>query len=381
MDPFGGPPSGGGWPSHPPGAYPPQHPADPFAAGPFGSPGPGGPYAPPPRPEPQHEETNTLATLSVVFSFVLAPVGAVLGHLALGQIKQRHQRGRDRALVGITLSYTIIVVLVVGLVVWVALPTAKQTPSDTAQGFTATTSPTTSSSVTTSASPTPPSSPTSPSAPPPPVTGNTIAGLLLDGEELGKILGEPFESAPAQPATVGGLDQMPNGLATEAQASPHDCVAATTIAQRSTYQSANVTAYAGEDWQTDGGDAVIAVDEAVVALPAAADAQALFSTLSEQWRRCEGQTVTVLAGPAPDGSNFIDKVTNVRVVDSVVAATIQSDHTSGGWARPEARAIGVRGNTLVEVDVSFHGGDLSAAPAKPDTAGIDVARALMAKLG
>jgi eukaryotic-like serine/threonine-protein kinase len=378
MDPFGGPPSGGGWPSHPPGAHPPQYSADPFAVDPFGSSGPAGPYAPPPQPQQHHEETNTLATLSVVFSFVFAPVGAVLGHLALSQIKQRHQRGRDRALVGITLSYSIIVVLVVGLVVWVTLPTAKQTPRDTAQGSTATTYPPTSSSVTTSASTTPP---TSPSAPPPPVTGNTIAGVLLDGEELGTILGEPFESAPAQPAKVGGLDQMPNGLATEAQASPHDCVAATTVAQRSTYQSANVTAYAGEEWRADGGDAVIEADEAVVALPTAADAQALFSTLSEQWRRCEGQTVTVLAGPAPDGSNFVDKVTNVRVVDSVVAATIQSDHTTGGWARPEARAIGVRGNTLVEVDVSFHGGDLSTAPAKPDTAGIDVVRALVAKLG
>jgi cytoskeletal protein RodZ len=212
------------------------------------------------------------------------PAGAVLGH---------------RALVGVTVSYFVIVVLIVGLVVWAALPTANQTPSDTAQKSTAISSPPTSSSVTTSASPTPPPAPTSPSAPPPPVTRDAIAGVLLNGEDFGKILGEPFEPAPTQPAKIGGLDEMPNGLPTEADASPHECVAATSIAQRSTYQSANVTAYAAEDWQTDGGDAVIAVYEAVVALPTAADAQALFSSLSEQWRRCEGQTVTVLAGPAP----------------------------------------------------------------------------------
>ena len=49
---------------------------------------------------------------------MFAPVGAVLGHLALSQIRRGLQRGRDLALVGLTLSYTFIVLTVAGLAMW-----------------------------------------------------------------------------------------------------------------------------------------------------------------------------------------------------------------------------------------------------------------------
>lgn len=68
-------------------------------------------------PAPPEPETNTLATLSVVFALVFAPVGAVLGHMGLSQIHRTGQRGRDRALIGLTLSYTVIVIAVVAVVV------------------------------------------------------------------------------------------------------------------------------------------------------------------------------------------------------------------------------------------------------------------------
>ena len=73
--------------------------------------------APPPAPP---RKTNIFATLSVVFAFVFAPAGAILGHLGLSQINETGERGRDRALVGITLSYVFITVAVVALVVWSA---------------------------------------------------------------------------------------------------------------------------------------------------------------------------------------------------------------------------------------------------------------------
>jgi Domain of unknown function (DUF4190) len=74
--------------------------------------GPAIPHAPAP---PEHA-TRTLATLSIVFAFVFAPVGAILGHLALSQINSGRQQGRDRALVGVTLSYIFILFAVTGLV-------------------------------------------------------------------------------------------------------------------------------------------------------------------------------------------------------------------------------------------------------------------------
>jgi Domain of unknown function (DUF4190) len=78
---------------------------------------PTGPGFPPPSGTPRGE-VNTLATLSIVFAFVFAPAGAALGHVALSQVKQRGQRGRERAIVGLTLSYVIIVLAVIAVVIW-----------------------------------------------------------------------------------------------------------------------------------------------------------------------------------------------------------------------------------------------------------------------
>lgn len=66
-------------------------------------------------------EVNTLATLSVVFAFVFAPAGAVLGHLALSQIKRLRQPGHRRAVLGLTLSYVFITLAVIALIVWLLL--------------------------------------------------------------------------------------------------------------------------------------------------------------------------------------------------------------------------------------------------------------------
>jgi uncharacterized Tic20 family protein len=90
---------------------------DPFAADPFAVGRPGASASQAPAPASQQGETNTLATLSVVFAFVFAPAGAILGHLALSQIHETADRGRDRALVGITLSYVFVALAVVALVV------------------------------------------------------------------------------------------------------------------------------------------------------------------------------------------------------------------------------------------------------------------------
>lgn len=79
--------------------------------------------SPPYPPSP----TNPLATLSIVFAFLFAPAGAVLGHLALGQIARTGQRGRDRALIGLTLSYVLIAVAVVGLTLSLVMSAGPRT--------------------------------------------------------------------------------------------------------------------------------------------------------------------------------------------------------------------------------------------------------------
>jgi hypothetical protein len=94
---------------------------DPFGSEPFGTSPYGGQtpvQAPAPAPS---REANTLATLSIVFAIVFAPAGVVLGHVALAQIKRRGERGRDRALIGLTMSYLIILFGIVALVVWLII--------------------------------------------------------------------------------------------------------------------------------------------------------------------------------------------------------------------------------------------------------------------
>jgi len=92
---------------------------DPFGAAPSltddANPSPTSQPGPAPAPS---GEVSTLATLSVVFAFVFAPVGAVLGHLALSRIKRLQEPGHRRAVLGLTLSYVFVTLAVIVLIVW-----------------------------------------------------------------------------------------------------------------------------------------------------------------------------------------------------------------------------------------------------------------------
>ena len=114
--------------------------ADPFGTEPFGS-SPYGSPMPTASPAPSGE-VNKLATLSIVFAFVFAPVGVVLGHVALAQISRRGERGRDRALIGLTLSYLFILFAVVALIVWLIIGGGpRSSPTQATPSRTATTAP------------------------------------------------------------------------------------------------------------------------------------------------------------------------------------------------------------------------------------------------
>jgi hypothetical protein len=140
--------------------------SDPFGGAPFGQ-APGGPpivtAGPPTRPP-----ANTLATLSVIFAFLFAPAGAVLGHLGLSQIRRTGQPGRERALIGLAASYAVIAITVAAVVVWAALGANNTDSRSTLAAPSHTAS---------APSPTPVTTTTAP-PPPPTVAPADLTGLL-----------------------------------------------------------------------------------------------------------------------------------------------------------------------------------------------------------
>ena len=182
-----------------------------------------------------------------------------------------------------------------------------------------------------------------------PLSGSTIKQVLLGPSALSRILNQSFRIDPHLPPRFGG----PEALRDDGWDSPGDCLGVAAVLQQVVYQSSKVTHAAVETWRHVARSAEgVSVTEGVVSLPTAGDARALFAKFSEQWRKCDGATVPL------SGSVFSleAKTTNVQVADSIVAATVSrgfASHSSDAAAVPAGRAIGVRGNCLVEVEVEF----------------------------
>lgn len=51
------------------------------------------------------EKTNTLAIVSLILAFFVPLVGAILGHVAMGQIKKTGEQGRGIALAGVIIGW------------------------------------------------------------------------------------------------------------------------------------------------------------------------------------------------------------------------------------------------------------------------------------
>ncbi len=211
-----------------------------------------------------------------------------------------------------------------------------------------------------------------------PLSGSIIKQALLGPGALSRILNQSFRIDPHLPPRFGG----PEALRDDGWDSPGDCLGVAAVLQQAVYQSGKVTHAAVETWRHVARSAEgVSVTEGVVSLPTAGHAQALFAKFSEQWRKCEGATVPL------SGSVFSLEATttNVQVADSIVAATVSrgfASHSSDGAAVPAGRAIGVRGNCLVEVEVEFFvtsnpshqaSGDINASAA-------EIARNMMDKV-
>jgi hypothetical protein len=220
-----------------------------------------------------------------------------------------------------------------------------------------------------------------PNLKPRPLTGHSVSQVPLDDAALSRMLSQPFVAR--QPALVGGPEKL---FEPDNPVSAADCGGVTAMLQKAVYEPANISDVVYETWWNNGDPAqVISVMEGVVALPTAGQAEALFAKFSQQWRQCNGVTTTEQTGPI----STTNVISDIRVADaskSIVAATNTATAVLPNMPplqpTPQARALGVRLNCLLETEVVFFGDRRPSDPGSADvnTSAVDIAHAMMDKV-
>jgi eukaryotic-like serine/threonine-protein kinase len=306
----------------------------------------GGPVGVQPPPAPVRDEVNVLATLSVVFAFVFAPVGAILGHLALAQIHQTGERGRDRALVGVTLSYVLITVAVVALIV-------GSTLTDDAPARIAASTTTTASAATTTT--------TAPPPPPPTVAPADLDGLLPSLEQIKNTTGDSNLKAEDPMRKLEPLDPKAGSY------DRPECVGAVAAGVAEEY-SVPVQGFVmtGDFDLADARNPRGSV-QAVAAFRDATEARTQLANLQSAFTRCGNSTVNLtyadtgrkvpfsIASPADAGNGIIVLVVSASSVNFV-------------------RAIAAKANVFIEIRES------SVAADRARQAALDIVNYILGKI-
>lgn len=211
------------------------------------------------------------------------------------------------------------------------------------------------------------------------LAGPTITRVLLGHNTLSRILKQPMILDTRFPPRFGG----PEALHAQRAPAPSDCLGVAEMLEQASYHPGTVTSVAVQAWRhATVSPALTQVKEGVVSLPTAADANALFTAFSRQWQGCAGRTQ-----PLPeDVFRLKAMIDQVRVAGSVLGARLWLAFASSGADGdpiPAGRAIGVRGNCLVEVEVDF----FNASHASLGEQGViitsaqDVAQTMMDRIG
>jgi eukaryotic-like serine/threonine-protein kinase len=292
---------------------------DPLGRVPFAGPPVQPPVFIPPPPPPYRPPVNTLATLSLVFAFVFAPAGAILGHLGLVQIRRTGELGRDRALVGIALSYAFITLMVAALVAWATL--AASTSHQTA-------APTTSTST----------------APPlPTLAPEAVATVLPSLDALKNITADQNLRAgqtwdhPDRPNREGAIDR-PECWGSVAPGAPDAYTVDAIVGYR-----------AAEFSDTRSFLKSIQVIQAVAAFRDPPAAQSQLAQLLSGWRQCGGSTVSV---STPGGETITFSLS--RPADAGNGITTL-DLAAKGLQVRSVRALAAKANVVIDLYLSNNG--------------------------
>jgi eukaryotic-like serine/threonine-protein kinase len=304
---------------------------DPLGQVPYQVPYDGAPPEPLDYPEPPEPGVNAFATLSVVFAFVFAPAGAILGHLGLAQIRRTGERGRDRALLGVTLSYAFSTLAVIALVGWAALTAIHST--QTAAPTIAT-----------------------PASPPPTVAPADLAGLLPGLADVKKITGD-------QNLATGKTWDHIASSSREGQIDRSECWGSISPGTPDAYHVEAVFGYRASEF-TDTADSgnSMQIIAGVAAFRDPPAAQKQLTQLLSGWRQCGGSEVK---STLPSGQTLTFSVG--IPTDAGKGITTIEVETKG--LRRSVRALAAKSNVIIDLDLSYSAsGTVATDRSKPAVA-------------
>lgn len=207
------------------------------------------------------------------------------------------------------------------------------------------------------------------------VIGPALAQVMVGDNALSGIFDQPFRPGRLPGPRLGGQEVLRNDVAQW----PPDCVGVARMLEHDVYRSIGVRNVAVETWKPNTRRAqVLDVEEGVVSFASPRDAQALFDTFAAQWRGCDGARQGFTVGKTKVDATIAD----VAVDPSVLAAVVWM-HFPGLGLQPDpiytVRALGMRGNCLVEVKVDYSHRFTPARPrpSEMSTSAVTVARAMM----
>ena len=304
---------------------PPPNPHDPFGSSPYGH----NPFGSPPivsAPLPPDAHTNTYATLSVIFAFVFAPAGAVLGHLGLTQIQRSGQRGRNRALIGLILSYTFITIAVAALVIAAVTPDTPSAPA-------------------TSANPT--SAPTTTADQLGPITKAQLAGLLPSVDDVKRVANAPNTYTTKDIPNLAGSAGM--------TISPPECLPAMYGGSDQVYLNSGASATQARLFNTTGERGLTYLEERVLLFQNPTVAQQQLDKVVGMWHGCAGTTVTMVIEGNPRPSYIQMGPVRSPPGDATVF-TLRNTVRGADAILTNERAIVAKANVIV--DITMQGLDL-----------------------
>ncbi|MFS0897521.1 sensor domain-containing protein [Mycolicibacterium litorale] len=197
-----------------------------------------------------------------------------------------------------------------------------------------------------------------------------LDAVLPTADELSSVLGIAPTGLMGQ-LVAGGADTLLRGV-DRAEATPVECVSTTYRLQQAVYGASSVRSVASRSWAAGSVDGpALSGFFGAVQLASPAEAQAFFAAAAQDWRECDGQTMRLRRGSASERS----RITEVRVDERVVSAVVV--HEAGqGSGMPIQRALGVAGDSIVDVEIT----DIAGARSAGAGAAVDVAALMLEKL-